>query len=486
MRNYVLEKVITVILAMSMAVMCLTGCQKSNENAAAPTQSEDSGSAEKKENVKEPEQEMTTITVWSNEGSTKAYYEEKIEEWNNTVGKEKGIQIDYTVYGTDYVQVYELAIENDQAPDIFGFSGDSTVNNYAAAGKIIAISDLPGGEEFIKECGTEIIESANLIDGKVYYTKPNTNTVGLIYNIDLFKQAGIVDENGNARPPKTWDEVREDARLITELSDHVYGIAFPFGWGSYFNWVIRNPFSASYGDTELIQIDWDNLTWDYSDLKEPLTWLSTIKEDGSYFPGAENLDNDTLRAQFAEGNIGMYFGASWDMGVYTDQFTTKCDWDVAQLPTFDENVKYQQMSSSSASMIISKQAQEKDLEKIMEVFKFFYSDEAMTDKYEKELSIPTNSAYVEKADASKISKQWASFGSLVEITKPSFPIPAVEVEGETAKDITFKIWTGDITDIDQAISGLNERYTAALQKGVESGTIDPEIYKQFADYNGVR
>lgn len=37
-------------------------------------------------------------------------------------------------------------------------------------------------------------------------------------------------------------------------------------------------------------------------------------------PGVESLDIDPLRAQFAEGKIGMYMSYSSEPGVYKNQF----------------------------------------------------------------------------------------------------------------------------------------------------------------------
>ncbi|MGO4375401.1 extracellular solute-binding protein [Paenibacillus sp. MCAF20] len=60
-----------------------------------------------------------------------------------------------------------------------------------------------------------------------------------------------------------------------------------------------------------------------------------IKDDGSMLPGVESLDIDPLRAQFAEGKIGMYLSFSAEAGVYTSQFPAKIDWAAAPVPSID-------------------------------------------------------------------------------------------------------------------------------------------------------
>jgi multiple sugar transport system substrate-binding protein len=55
--------------------------------------------------------------------------------------------------------------------------------------------------------------------------------------------------------------------------------------------------------------------------------LQRINRAGGMFPGAETLSDDALRAQFAEGNIGMIMGSgSFDVGVLYDQFPAKVPW----------------------------------------------------------------------------------------------------------------------------------------------------------------
>lgn len=55
-------------------------------------------------------------------------------------------------------------------------------------------------------------------DGRVYGIPKYTDTIGVFYNKDMFKAAGI--EN----PPQTWAELFEDAAKLTDAYKGVYGV----------------------------------------------------------------------------------------------------------------------------------------------------------------------------------------------------------------------------------------------------------------------
>lgn len=63
----------------------------------------------------------------------------------------------------------------------------------------------------------------------VQYALPlDTHPLGLYYNTKLFKAAGIVDANGQAKPPTTLTEFLDDARRLTKDTD---GDGQPDQWG---------------------------------------------------------------------------------------------------------------------------------------------------------------------------------------------------------------------------------------------------------------
>jgi multiple sugar transport system substrate-binding protein len=63
----------------------------------------------------------------------------------------------------------------------------------------------------------------------VQYGLPlDTWPAGLYYNTRLFKEAGIVDEHGNAKPPTTLAEFIEDGKKLTKDTD---GSGSPTHWG---------------------------------------------------------------------------------------------------------------------------------------------------------------------------------------------------------------------------------------------------------------
>lgn len=53
-------------------------------------------------------------------------------------------------------------------------------------------------------------------DGKIYGVPRDGYALGLMINVDLFKQAGLVDANGVPKYPKTWDELAQTAKTIKD------------------------------------------------------------------------------------------------------------------------------------------------------------------------------------------------------------------------------------------------------------------------------
>ncbi len=443
-----LKKLLSIGLIAVMAVSLMCGCSSENEETVDGA---------------------TKITVWTNSAHTKDVMTELVNEYNKTTGKEKGIYIDYTVYGSDYQQVYDVAAQTESLPDLF--YAVSGAKNAIDMGTIAALDDMPGGSDFIAQHSDRLLPGVNVFEGKTYTVPYNLTTVGLIYNKDLFKANGIVDENGEAKAPTTWDEVAEYAKKCTDTSKNVYGIALPLKWGGYLNWELLHPWFATLG-TE--GYDYDNQKYDYTVLKPAFEWLLKIKKDKSFYIGAEGLDNDPARAQFSEGNVAMKLAASWDVGVLNDQFPAKCDWGVAPVPSLDGNPKYKQWTGSDAFLAISSKIDDAKKEKVMEVYKWFHEKEVIEKLYVSGKIIPADGSIVDGVTLDEnTAKNWEEFSSMSEISVSLPTTPAVAVEGDTLSTVMMKMWIGDV-EIDEGLKDITKRMNAALEKEKGRGTLNFE------------
>lgn len=456
MKHNWLRNVVTGVAAVSMLAGVLSGC------GGGDTPTGKTGGAE-------------TITVWTDSASTKEVMNELIQNYNNTEGKEKGIQIDYQVYGDNYTQMLDLAISSDQQPELFKAQG-GVLETYASSGKVMSIEDLPGGQEYLKKFDGLLTHTDHIFGGKTYAVPYSVNTVGLLYNKDLFKKAGIVDENGEAKPPVTWDELCEDAKKITNPQEKVYGIALPLKWEAYYDWEMRFPFFSTVGDDFF---NHKSGKFDFASYKPALEWLLQIKNDNSYFPGAEGLDNDTARAQFAEGRVGMKFGAVWDVGVFNDQFVAKMDWGVAPMPKAEADSPNLQFALSTSNLCVGSTASKKDLSKVMAVFDWMHSDEVLAKLYEESMVIPYDPKIMEKAEREPNQKGWKEFAALLDVSKNVTLQPNLKIEGIDYKQVFSKIWVGEL-GIDEGLADLDTRYNAALDKAVADGSVD---LQQYSDPN---
>lgn len=460
------------ILIISMMVGLFVGCTKKEETPAATsdttTTTTETPAQPEAPVVEEVPVVMETIEVWTNNASTKTEDEKMIAEFNEGIGKEKGIKIDYKIYGGDYADVMSIALAADQGPHLFKVP-QTNLAQYATVGYIMPINDVPGGNEFVESYGDALQANYNIINGKVFTVPHTISAVGVAYNMDLLKK------NGYNAPPATWDELKEMAATITKNGN---GKEFGFIEGlKSAGYVSVNglwQFASSVGHNEFNQVTGK---YDFTSLKPNIAMLADMYKAGSWFPGVEGLNNDAARAQFAEGNIGFKLSASWDAGVWQDQFPAKMEWGVCR-PVQDTSASYKDYSWQTHSLALGSKAKELP-EKALEVLKLFVSDEATLKLYEAGKAIPAKAEIIATAQK-PVTKNFEAFADLTNAFQyPVTPKGSLKIEGETMENVLLKAILGAVS-VDEAVADLDKRYNEALDKAVAEG-LDLSLYMNSAD-----
>ncbi len=471
------------ILALTMVATLLFGCgSKSGTEVAAP----DSASTEKVAEAastekEEKKEEVQVVTVWSDNAHEQTIREAQVEEFNNTIGKEEGIYIDYTVYGSDYPDVINVALMAGDGPDLFRPS-TNTFAGYVQAGYAVPISDLEGSDSLLSLYNKdELLIGSQVYDDKIYTLPYSLQSYKMIINQDLFDLAGI--EN----PPTTWDEVREDAKIITEATNgESYGYFLPLQSGWALDHYIYNVGSAGLGTA-----GYDAVTgsYRYIDGLPIINNLLGMIEDGSVFPGYENMDADTGRAQFAAGHVGIVMAASFDVAVYTEQFPAVCNWVVCDPPAVKkEGYEYKEMVEAVNLLGVAKKALDApDTSKVAKVLEWFYADENLVDMYEQGMYIPYRSEVLSMGKESSV-KGWKEFSTFKDgqfNIKMADPKGVIQYEGLSARETLSKLLSGGYSeDAETVLKELDERLNSGLEKLTpeeKSAYVAPDSYKVTRD-----
>ncbi len=404
---------------------------------------------------------LTEVVVWSADSHMKAFMVKKVDEFNSGIGKEKGIKLVWELKENDLSQQLEVAVENGKGPDIYPpVKMQEDVEN----GNIVSLDDIPELKELVARNNSVRVEKTNVYNGKMYMFPISSQVYGLAYNKDMFKAAGIVDEDGEAKPPVTLAEMREDAKILTNDANQQYGIILPLKWSGQYYMEIEN---TSMGITGSIGYDAKTGKYDYSAIKPMIETIMGMKEDGSVYPGANGIDNDPARARFAEGNIGMKLAVSWDVSVWNDQFPAQCDWGIAPIPTISENEKYYQLNNYGwGSVISSKGIEEKGADKVAAVYNWLYSDDMQREYYKSGSYLPWRADIIEGTELdSTVKKGWRDFGEIVKISKaaPSdMPLEASSFEGRGNLFLN-KVWTGEMS-VDDWVDTVNKAHNDGIEE----------------------
>jgi multiple sugar transport system substrate-binding protein len=398
------------------------------------------------------------ITVWSDNAHEETLRRAQIETFNNGVGKELGIFIEYKIFGGNFSDTIKIAAQAGEAPDLFR-SDSKWMQGFVDSGFLVPIEELPGSETLLNKFKPMLSNQAHIFNGKTYTLPYNLTTYGFIINKDLFKQVGLTEKDY----PKTWADVRRVAKIITERSG---GKAYGLGLSSTL-WTISSFYTMPNGQNiGHYGYDWNAKQFDYSAYNPLIEAIDQMVNDGSVFPGFEVLDGDGIRAQFAAGRIGMIGAASFDCAVYTKQFPANFDWAVIDVPAFSANqVTYKRFGNPTNLLCVGVNAR-KHPEKVLKVLEFFYADENAAAMYEEGLYIPIRSEAIAMAKKEPSLKGWKEFAMFTEVfAMPPVPDTLIQLEGPSYREVIVNMWTNpSLYDVKARMADVDKRYNAALSK----------------------
>ncbi len=430
----------------------------------------------KKEEGKTTADGKTIITKWDGNTHAQKVTEALAKEFNETIGKEKNIEyrVEFKEGGT-ITQNMDVALSTGQAPD---FLGGGNFRSLVEQDYLLAIDEFATGAEIIAKYADSgfLKEEINQYNGKTYSVPSGATTQGMVYNKDMFKAAGIVDENGEPTPPETWDEFREYAKKLTNEAEGKYGTIAPLKWTGFYGSDISSPVIRSQGYKEY------NPTtgkYDFTNIAKIAQYWVDMKNDGSVYPDAEAVDNDPARARFSDGIIGMKLAFSFDVGVFNDQFPATCDWGVAHYPLLDKNVVYKSRMDVGGTSLMNAAARDR-LDAMETVFKWSTSDEHTIATYTAGVSLPWNWDIVKDVELPADAKHgWKEFAALTadEAREPQ-PLQYL-ADGIDNGQVIFvnEVWSGNKTAA-EAFKEYEDKINAAVEAYYE---MYPEKKEAHAD-----
>lgn len=450
-----MKKSWVIVSLMLSFILVLGACSGNNGNSGGSATEKPSATNGATEQPAKPA-EKTTITYWTDDRHDQEYLKELIADFNSS--NPDNIEVELTVLSENYNQSVDIAFSGNQAPDLLRIKSANT-GTFVKKGYLEPI-DAFLTDEMNNKFGSMIIDDVNRFGGKTY-SLPNTGqTLRLVYNQDLFDAAGV------AGPPQSMAELVEAAKKITDYGklQGIYGFALNFkNPKSAFDRSIREILARS--GHQGLGYDVKAGQFDFAPYGQAVEFFKQMWEDGSILPGAEALDIDPLRAQFAAGKIGMYLCFSTEPGVYQDQFPTDINWGGALAPTLTGEV-LGKSEIVSAGTWLGISASSKHKEAAWKFMEYMYADDVMTTYHEKGFGLSVVPSIAEKA---KVPEVKGMEGFLVGDQDAIWPVsPNVTPEGANYADALFKymISGGDLNAI---VQDLNTRYNDALAKAVEKG-----------------
>lgn len=298
-------------LAAALVACGSSGSESATEQTTSAIQTE---AAEDTDTVSNSSKSDEPITITyanfnasgGNEETLNKMYEAFHEAYPNIT-----VQIE-TIAMDDYFTTMQTRIAGGTGPDCF----EMNIENFGTYASQGILDDLSGADtEGINQTALQAFQ----YDGTQYGIPENFSTVVLVYNKDLFDQAGI------GYPDDSWtrDDVDAAAKKIRALGDDIYGIYQPVTYNEFYKVV------AQYGGS-LLNSEKTAFTINSDENVSALQSMVDRVQKTNVQPTEEQMGGMGDWDLFESGRLGMIPTGTWCFNTFKDA----CDfnWDICVEP----------------------------------------------------------------------------------------------------------------------------------------------------------
>ncbi len=191
-------------------------------------------------------------------------------------------------------------------PDMFA-SDVVFAPQYASQGLWLDITDRFNGLS-VKDKVAPAHVRAGTWEGRNYAIPHTIDMSVLLYNKDLYKQAGLDPE----KPPTTLQEFADQARAVNKLGGDVHGTYFGGNCGGCIEFTFWPSVWASGGD--VLDAKGTNATLNSSQMSDVFALYRKLYEEGVAAPASKDEAGPTWLGALQSGKIGIAPGPSVWLG----------------------------------------------------------------------------------------------------------------------------------------------------------------------------
>jgi ABC-type glycerol-3-phosphate transport system substrate-binding protein len=398
----------------------------------------------------------------------------------------RDIKIKKTTQVSDkYADLVSLAFRSNSAPDMFMLPKSPTFPEQVSDGWLMPLDKWATDSWKSRFPSDSFTEGINVVGGKTYSAPFNGAgpSLQLYIHNGVFKNAGLTNPDGSVKMPQTWDDISNAAATIKSRSGgKVYGLGFGNAQNVILEWwadiLVRGAGSpGGMASAGVDSMDYRVGRWTYDtdrNYADAVALILEWKKNGYFYPSSMSISDEQARAFFEQGKFGMTIGGVWNQAEWTGHKFT--DYSLMTLPSPDGAPKALYYGPPGGTFVAIN-AKTKNADQAFAWFDWIHSKEA-ADRWVamgEGLSI-----YPDANNASKV--KFKPFADYVSMSKFAIVGPQPNIKNPDAGKVTLAnvkpdhndvlagLYTGQLKNVQDALSGLAGRRNKALADGIKAAT----------------
>lgn len=232
------------------------------------------------------------------------------------------IKVKLTYVNSDFaLQKLTVALQGGKAPDVT-YQYGTNMAQVATTPKAVDLTDRVAADDYGWEDFFPGVRGVFTVDGKVYGVPALVDNLAVVYNKDLFAQAGLEEPGADW----TWDDLIAAAKKLSDPAKKQFGLEFPIDGSETEVW----KFIAMLWEAgeDILTEEGTAAAFSSPAGVTALTALSDLASANALYLNA-SPDSAKAGQLFNAGKIGMFITGPWDLSAFPD-----ANYGVQVMPSF--------------------------------------------------------------------------------------------------------------------------------------------------------